>query len=128
MQEKILYTLSTSVRHQHRKGCTVSDVNNFDDLSNHGFDDDIMIIAVAANPETWLPQILLGIPAGDEEIIEGIVPVTLTPQEAYQIGAYLIQSAATVSTFHDELLSKSIEEREEIMALESNYLDSPFSL
>lgn len=103
-------------------------MDTFDDLPDDGFDDDIMIIAVAANPETWLPQILLGIPADEEEIIEGIIPVTLTPQEAYQIGAYLIQSAATVSNFHDELLSKSLEEREEIMSLESSFLDSPFSI
>ena len=128
MQEKRIYALSVGIRQEDLKGCTVKVVNNFDDLPDHGFDDDIMIIAVAANPETWLPQILLGIPADEEEIIEGIIPVTLTPQEAYQIGAYLIQSAATVSTFHDELLPKSVEEREEIMCLESNYLDSPFSL
>lgn len=103
-------------------------VDNFDDLPDSDFDDDIMVIAVAANPETWLPQILLGIPVDEEEIIEGIVPVTLSPQEAYQVGAYLIQSAATVSAFYDKLLDKSIEEREEIMCLESSFLDSPFSI
>jgi hypothetical protein len=126
MQEKRIYTLFRGIRHGHPKGCTVNGVNDFNDLPD--FDDDIMIIAVAANPETWLPQILLGIPADEEEIVQGIIPVVLTPQEAYQIGAYLIQSAATVSTFHDELLSKSIEEREEIMCLESSFLDSPFSI
>ena len=90
--------------------------------------DDIMIIAVAADTETWLPHLVLGVPVDENESIEGIIPVTLTPTEAYQVGAYLIQAASTVSSFYDELIDKSIEERKEIISLESHYLDSSYPL
>ena len=92
--------------------------------------DDIMVIAVTADTETWLPQILVGIPVNTDVPfqVEGIVPVTLTPEEAYQIGAYLIQAAATVSSFYTELIDKTVEERKEIIALESQFLDAPFPM
>jgi len=90
--------------------------------------DDIMIIAVAADTETWLPHLVLGVPVDDDEVIEGMIPVSLTPTEAYQVGAYLIQAASTVSSFYDELINKSIEERKEIISLESHFLDSSYPL
>lgn len=89
---------------------------------------DVMVIAVTADTETWLPQILVGIPA-DEDMafqVEGITPVTLSPEEAYQIGAYLIQAASTVSSFYSELIDKTVEERKEIISLESQFLNSSF--
>lgn len=92
--------------------------------------DDVMVIAVTADPETWLPQILVGIPVDPVMPFqsESIAPVTLTPEEAYQIGAYLIQAASTVSSFYSELIDKSVEERKEIISLESHFLGSPFPL
>jgi hypothetical protein len=102
------------------------DLDNSDDSEL----DDIMVIAVTADTETWLPQILLGIPI-DPEIpfqVEGIAPVNLTPEEAYQVGAYLIQAAATVSSFYAELVEKTVEERKEIISLESHFLGSPFPI
>jgi hypothetical protein len=86
-----------------------------------------MVIAVAADTETWLPHLVLGIPVDEEEeLVGGIVPITMTPEEAYQVGAYLIQAAATVSSFYNELIDKSIEERKEIISLESHFLDSSY--
>lgn len=92
--------------------------------------DDIMVIAVTADTDTWLPQILVGIPTDPSLPFqsESIVPITLTPEEAYQIGAYLIQAASTVSSFYSELIDKTVEERKEIIALESHFLGSPFPL
>jgi hypothetical protein len=92
--------------------------------------DDVMIIAVAADPETYLPRIVLGIPIDedDEFQIEGIAPLTLSPEEAYQVGAYLIQAASTVSSFYTELIDKTLEERKEILDLESQFLNSSFTL
>ena len=101
------------------------DLDDDDDVS-----DDIMVIAVTADTETWLPQILLGVPI-DSEVpfqVENIAPVTLTPEEAYQIGAYLIQAASTVSSFYAELLDKTVEERKEIISLESHFLGSSYPL
>lgn len=87
---------------------------------------DIMIIAVAADPEVWLPQIVIGIPIENEEgEIDNVAPVSLSPEEAYQIGAYLIQAAGTVSSLYTELLDKTVEERKEIISLEAQFLDSP---
>lgn len=92
--------------------------------------DDVMIIAVAADPETYLPRIVLGIPIDedDEFQIEGIAPLTLSPEEAYQVGAYLIQAASTVSSFYTELIDKTLDERKEILDLESQFLNSSFTL
>lgn len=92
--------------------------------------DDVMVIAVTADPDTWLPQILVGVPIDPAVPFqsESIVPITLTPEEAYQIGAYLIQAASTVSSFYSELIDKTVEERKEIIALESHFLGSPFPL
>lgn len=86
-----------------------------------------MVIAIAADPDTWLPQIVLGLPVDPEVTwpdgpLEGCTPLTLTPEEAYQIGAYLIQAATTVSSFFIELVGKTIEERQEIMTLETQLL------
>lgn len=89
--------------------------------------EDLMIIAVTADSETWLPQIMVGLPVDADDIVEGIAPMTLTPEEAYQVGAYLIQAASTVSSFYAELIDKSVEERKEIMDLESQLLGSSFS-
>lgn len=92
-----------------------------------------MVIAVAADPDTWLPQIVLGLPVDPEVTwpegpLEGCSPLTLTPEEAYQIGAYLIQAATTVSSFYIELIGKTVEERQEIMTLETQLLlDDPDS-
>lgn len=97
------------------------------DCDHHGVDD-IMVIAIAADTETWLPHLVLGVPVDEDEAIEGMVPVTLTPEEAYQVGAYLIQAASTVSSFYNELLDKSLEERKEIISLESHFLDSSYPL
>ena len=91
--------------------------------------EDIMIIAVAADPETWLPQILIGVPVDEEDgdgFEERIASLTLSPEEAYQIGAYLIQAASTVSSFYTELVDKTVEERKEIISLESQFLESPY--
>lgn len=100
--------------------------------------DDVMIIAVAADPETWLPQVVVGVPVeqadGDDPdspitfSTESYIPVTLSPEEALQIGAYLIQAATVVSSYYVELIDKSIEERREIIELESQLLNSSFPL
>ena len=92
--------------------------------------DDVMIIAVTADPETYLPRIVIGVPIDedDEFQIKGIAPLSLSPEEAYQVGAYLIQAAATVSSFHSELIDKTVEERKEILDLESQFLNSSFTL
>jgi hypothetical protein len=101
-------------------------IENWNEDSD-GIVDDIMVIAVAADTETWLPHLVLGIPVDEEEeLVGGIVPITMTPEEAYQVGAYLIQAAATVSSFYNELIDKSIEERKEIISLESHFLDSSY--
>jgi hypothetical protein len=90
--------------------------------------EDIMVVAVTADPDTWLPRVLLGIPVDDDydSEIDGIIPVSLTPEEAYQVGAYLIQAASTVSSFYTELIDKTIDERKEIISLESQFMDSPY--
>jgi len=88
--------------------------------------EDLMIIAVTADAETWLPQIMVGLPVDTDNIVEGIAPLSLTPEEAYQVGAYLIQAASTVASFYTELIDKSVEERKEIMDLESQLLGSSF--
>jgi hypothetical protein len=91
-----------------------------------GFNGDILIIAVAADPEEWLPQIVIGIPVENEDgEVDSVAPVSLTPEEAYQIGAYLIQAAGTVSSIYSELVEKTVEERKEILSLEAQFLDSP---
>lgn len=102
----------------------------FDYLEDFDELDDVMVIAVTADPETWLPQILVGVPIDPVMPFQAdtIAPITLTPEEAYQIGAYLIQAASTVSSFYSELVDKSIEERKEIISLESHFLGSPFPL
>lgn len=101
-------------------------IENWNEDSD-GIVEDIMVIAVAADTETWLPHLVLGIPVDEEEeVIGGIVPITMTPEEAYQVGAYLIQAASTVSSFYNELIDKSIEERKEIISLESHFLDSSY--
>lgn len=97
-----------------------------DDIGTFGSEDDILLIAITADSETWLPHIMVGVPVDEDEVIEGMVPVALTPEEAYQVGAYLIQAAATVSSFYVELVEKTIEERKEIIALESQFMDSPY--
>lgn len=84
--------------------------------------DDIMLIAVGADSETWLPAIFIAIPVETDEIVDGHLPMTLTSDQAYQIGAYLIQAASTVSSYHTELIEKTIEERREILCLESMFL------
>lgn len=95
------------------------------DIENDSLED-ILIIAVAADPEEWLPQIVVGVPYEDEDgAIENVIPLTLTPEEAYQIGAYLIQAASTVSNLYAELLDKTVEERKEIISLEVQFSDSP---
>ena len=88
------------------------------------FESDVLIIAVAADTETWLPHILLGIPVDEDEVTTGLVPLSLTPDEAYRIGSYLIQAASTMASFYNELVDKSIEERKEIISLESQFLES----
>lgn len=101
-------------------------MEDFDNLNDALQDIDIMIIAVAADPDEWLPQIVIGIPIEEEDgEIENIVPLSLTPEEAYQIGAYLIQAAGTVSSLYTELLDKTVEERKEIISLEVQFSDSP---
>lgn len=88
--------------------------------------EDLLIIAVAADPDEWLPQIVLGIPYENEDgDVDNVVPLSLTPEEAYQIGAYLIQAAGTVSSLYSELLEKTVEERKEIISLEAQFADSP---
>jgi len=108
-------------------------MENDDDYVEFDIDDlvdDVMIIAVAADPESYLPRIVVGIPYDEEDEfqIEGIAPVILTPEEAYQVGAYLIQAASTVSSFYSELIDKTVEERKEILDLESQFLNSSFTL
>lgn len=88
--------------------------------------EDLLIIAVAADPDDWLPQVVLGIPYENEDgDVDNIVPLSLTPEEAYHIGAYLIQAAGTVSALYTELLDKTIGERKEIISLEAQFADSP---
>lgn len=89
--------------------------------------DDAVVIAIAMDPETWLPQVVLGVPLEQDEYweswpIDGVAPVTMTPDEAYQVGAYLIQAASTVASYYTELLDRSMEERKEIIELEARFL------
>ena len=96
------------------------------EIGTFGSGDDLLLIAITADSETWLPHIMVGVTVDEDEIVEGMVPVTLTPEEAYQVGAYLIQAASTVSSFYVELVEKTVEERKEIIALESQFMDSPY--
>lgn len=108
-------------------------INDLDDLMDSV--NDIMVIAVAADPETWLPQVVVGIPfdtEGDDDgdspvsFSSGYAPLSLSPEEAYQIGAYLIQAASVVASFYTELIDKTVDERREIIELESQFLNSSF--
>lgn len=97
--------------------------------------DDVMIIAVAADPKSWLPQVVVGVPVATDDadddspiafVEAGYIPVTMSPEEALQVGAYLIQAASVVSSFYAELVDKTVEERKEIIELESQFLNSSF--
>lgn len=96
-----------------------------------GANEDPLIITIVADPDTWLPQIVLGVPVEmndfwEEWPLSGVAPAMLTPEQAYQIGALLIQAATAVSSYYTELIDKPVEERREIIQLESQFLDSTF--
>lgn len=93
--------------------------------------DDAVLIAIALDPTTWLPQVVLGVPLEQDDLwetwpVDGIAPVTMSPEEAYQIGAYLIQAATTVSSYYTELIDRSVEDRKEIIELEASFLGSEY--
>lgn len=89
-------------------------------------DHDTLLVAVTVDEEEWLPQIVLGIPWDAD--VEGmatptLIPLTMTPEEAFHVGQYLIMAAEAVGEYHAELSGKTIAERKEIMSLESQFVD-----
>ena len=93
--------------------------------------DSAIFVSVAADEDTWLPQVLLGFPLQPDSVEDlDIFPesletamVTLTPETAYQVGAALIQAAGSCTSFFAELIEKDIEERKEIFLMEHAFVD-----
>lgn len=86
------------------------------------WDENGILLYVAADPETWLPQVFLTITVTEADAERGRIDVPLQPHETMQIGAYFLQIASAAGTMYNELLERPIEEREEIIRMENQLM------
>jgi len=74
-----------------------------------------MLVNIEPDPETFLPPIILRMPAdGDSDCW---VTVPLGPAEAARLGSFLVQSAIAVQCLNDEMEPLDLPNRAEVMDL-----------
>jgi hypothetical protein len=78
-----------------------------------------MTVFCTADQETWLPKIILTIPVTEHEAEQEQVCMEFTPNECLRIGAMLVQMGDSIAQITTTLEDKSLEERREILLLES---------
>lgn len=85
-----------------------------------------IFVAVAADEDVWLPEVRLGFPLTEDGSVEPIMAMMrMTPETAYKVGAALLQSATVSAALYAELINKTVEERQEVFALEQGLMAGP---
>lgn len=83
-------------------------------------DDDLMVV-ISADPDTWMPLLVLGISSDDAA--GGYVHTTLSPEDGYLLAHALAKMSSATGILALELQEKTLEQRREILELESSLVE-----
>lgn len=90
-------------------------------------EEDSIILAVRADPDTWMPVLVLGFKVEPDEIVDGHVFFELAPMTCDTLADSMHMASTYVEHLADDLGEMELDARKEVLDLYSQFQHSPDS-